>query len=377
MKDIISLKEYLNKNNRGENINEGILSSLSNLFTANYEIKNPILKELLREVDCPISWKETKLKNSILKLVDEFVATQAKTYAEELISARDKDAKEDAGDIVFDSETRFGSLKNKRLVEKASATLSAMKNLVSSSKTAKDAGATWVQIVYDEAVIATIQTALKNSEISDEIKAIEMNSLEKAQEQLNKEKKDIHEKNTKDFLKVYSKCHPTTMNNYKVAYENGTEAFNDLKKLIENKGIGVFDDNKSLDAFGINKGKNINNAVAAVTVLGLTGAYNEETTKDLIEKIKKSEGGEKNLAAAYTTADYIIGQLASDKYDAAMLKSLKQFMSTKSFGDVSSLIDRLVAYTASIAKSLSNSKYDDIAEVASRIYLNNDNVWNK
>ena len=252
-----------------------------------------------------------------------------------------------------------------------------MKNLVSSSKTAKDAGATWVQIVYDEAVIATIQTALKNSEISDEIKTIEMNSLEKAQEQLNKEKKEIHEKNTKEFLKVYSKCHPTTMNNYKIAYDDGTEAFNDLKKLIENKGSDVFDDDKSLNTFGINKGKKIDNAVAAVTVLGLTGAYNEETTKDLIGKIKKSEGGEKNLAAAYTTADYIIGQLANNRYDAAMLKSLKQFMNTKSFGDVSSLIDRLVAYTASIAKSLSNSKYDDIAETASRIYLNTENVWNK
>lgn len=377
MKDIVSLKEYLNENNRGESINEGILSSLSNLFTSNYEIKNPILRELLREVDCPISWKETKLKNSILKLVDEFVATQSKTYAEELINARDKDTKEDAGEIVFDSETRFGSLKNKRLIEKASATLSAMKNLVSSSKTAKDAGATWVQIVYDEAVIATIQTALKNSEISDEIKAIEMDSLEKAQEQLNKEKKDIHENNTKDFLKVYSKCQPTTMNDYKVAYENGTEAFNDLKKLVEKEGSDVFDDIKSLNTYSIDKGKKIDNAVATITALGLTGAYNEETTKELVEKIKKSEGGEKNLAAAYTTADYIIGQLASDKYDAAMLKNLKQFMSAKSFGDVSSLIDRLVAYTASIAKSLSNSKYDDIAEVASRICKNNDGIWTK
>ena len=335
------------------------------------------MRELLREVDCPISWKETKLKNSILKLVDEFVATQSKTYAEELINARDKDTKEDAGEIVFDSETRFGSLKNKRLIEKASATLSAMKNLVSSSKTAKDAGATWVQIVYDEAVIATIQTALKNSEISDEIKAIEMDSLEKAQEQLNKEKKNIHENNTKDFLKVYSKCQPTTMNDYKVAYENGTEAFNDLKKLVEKEGSDVFDDIKSLNTYSIDKGKKINNAVATITVLGLTGAYSEETTKELVEKIKKSEGGEKNLAAAYTTADYIIGQLASDKYDAAMLKNLKQFMSTKNFGDVSSLIDRLVAYAVSIAKSLSNSKYDDIAEVASRICRNNDNVWVK
>ena len=377
MKDIVSLKEYLNENHRGANINEGILSSIGNLFTSNYEIKNPILRELLREVDCPISWKETKLKNSILKLVDEFVATQSKTYAEELINARDKDTKEDAGEMVFDSETRFGSLKNKRLIEKASATLSAMKNLVSSSKTAKDAGATWVQIVYDEAVIATIQTALKNSEISDEIKAIEMDSLEKAQEQLNKEKKDIHENNTKDFLKVYSKCQPTTMNDYKVAYENGTEAFNDLKKLVEKEGSDVFDDIKSLNTYSIDKSKKINNAVATITVLGLTGAYSEETTKELVEKIKKSEGGEKNLAAAYTTADYIIGQLARDKYDTAMLKNLKQFMSTKNFGDVSSLIDRLVAYAVSIAKSLSNSKYDDIAEVASRICQNNDNVWVK
>ena len=60
MKNVKSYSEMMAQQNIIA-VNEGLLSNIKNLFAPDYEIKNPILKELLREVDCPISWKETRL----------------------------------------------------------------------------------------------------------------------------------------------------------------------------------------------------------------------------------------------------------------------------------------------------------------------------
>lgn len=357
MKNVKSYSEMMAQQNVVA-INEGLLSNIKNLFTSDYEIKNPILKELLREVDCPISWKETKLKNSVLKLVDEFVASQSKAYTEELTKAKDDDAKAETGEIDFGSESRFGSLKSKRLAEKASATLSALKNLVASSKTAGDAASRWIQVVYDESVIATIQTALESADIDNTLKEKEMSSLEKAQEKLRAENQETHDNNAKDFLTEFKTIRETSINGeYKPYYENGDNSFKELTDIISG---GKIDDVKKNG----NKGLSINSGksdAAAFIALGLAASTNEATTKDIIDRVKKGENGEEKLKMCYVTADGVLTALASEKCDMNFVKKIKEFTGAKSFGDVSSLIDRLITTAGSVITGQSvdlMKKYD-------------------
>ena len=344
MKNVKSYSEMVAQQNIIA-VNEGLLSNIKNLFASDYEIKNPILKELLREVDCPISWKETRLRNSVLKLVDEFVASQSKAYTEKLTKAKDDDAKEDAGEINFGSESHFGSLKSKRLAEKASATLSALKNLVASSKTAGDAASRWVQVVYDESVIATIQTALESADIDKTLKEKEMDSLEKAQEKLKEKNQETHDNNAKDFLTEFKTIKETSINGeYTAYYEKGDYSFKELTDIISDDKIDDIKKKGNKD-LSINPGKS---DAAVFVALGLAASANEATTKDIIDRIKKSEKGEEKLKMCYITADGVLTALASEKCDMNFVRKIKEFTSAKSFGDVSSLIDRLITTAGSV-----------------------------
>ena len=351
MKNVKSYSEIMAQQNIIA-VNEGLLSNIKNLFASDYEIKNPILKELLREVDCPISWKETRLRNSVLKLVDECVASQSKAYTEELTKAKDDDAKEGAGEIDFGSESHFGSLKSKRLAEKASATLSALKNLVASSKTAGDAASRWVQVVYDESVIATIQTALESADIDKTLKEKEMGSLEKAQEKLKEKNQEIHDNNAKDFLTEFKTIKETSINGeYTAYYEKGDYSFKELTDIISD---GKIDDikKKGNKDLSINSGKS---DAAVFVALGLAASTNEATTKDIIDRIKKGEKGEEKLKMCYVTADGVLTALASEKCDMNFVRKIKEFTGAKSFGDVSSLIDRLITTAGSVIAGQSDN----------------------
>jgi len=361
MKDVLTYTEIMVSRNAAS-INEGLLSNIKNLFTSDYTIKNPILKELLREVDCPISWKETKLRNSILKLVDEFVATQAKTYTEELIAAKDKDDKEGAGEITFDSESHFGTLKSKRLVEKASATLSALKDLASSSKTGGDAVTKWVQIVYDEAVIATIQTALNNTEIDGTLKEKETTSLEKAQKQLQEEVKKSHKENADAFKEAVQKyAKDQTIADYTPFIDKGESTFKVFTEIVTTGKIAE-KLGKGDKALGIDNGDNA--SLKAVVGLGLSAGAGEQTTAELIKNIKKEEQGRDKVNVAFTVADNIITELAlADKCNWDKVKQLKQFTGPKAFGQVSNLIDRLIAAGCDVLSGQPDKVTNNIAEL--------------
>lgn len=378
MKNVLSFRER-EELNRLSQVNEGLLSNISNLFTSNYIIKNKILKELLREVDCPISWKETKLRNSIYKLVDEFISTQSKAYTEELAKAKDSDEKESNGELVFDSETRFGSLKSKRLVEKADATLSALKNLVGTSKTAsKDVAMKWAQIVYDESVIAIIQTAIDTTELDDAVKEQQLELVKSGKENVDKAKNVIHKANADYFKKIAadvkgtindSKIYDSLMTNDSYS-KNLTSAITknniDMKSLKDTLTKIGFDNNNIDD----------DNAVrVAVVSLCLNNPSTSDEFKKTIETFKKddNEGGKK-LSLAYKMCDSVLTELLKSDPDVNKIKDIKPLFGEKSIGQLTDIMNQIMSFSGVSLESLrasakNNDSISDIVNNYNKLWI--------
>lgn len=350
MKDVITFSEMLRRDEVSR-INEGLLSSIKNLFTSDYVIKNKILRELLREVDCPITWKETKLRNSVYKVVDEFVASQSKAYAEELKAAKEKDTKEEEGEIVFDSESRFGTLKSKRLVEKANATLSALKNLVSSSKTGKEDATKWANIVYDLSVIATIQTALNEEEIDDKLKETETNALDAAQKKLQEEVTKAHDAAANDLKKAYNDVanKNRSISSYdklssKSALDGFTKALTDASKSKDHLTNFIDEKEYALNASDTNYDK-----VMGVAYAFLAGRVALDDS--IKEFAKNTKNADDVLNLAYGMCDAVLSTLAEEKPDNKVIDQLKPFFNgEKNIGNeagLSAIMQKL--YRASIS----------------------------
>lgn len=344
MKNVMSFRE-MDRYSRISQVNEGLLSAISNLFASSYTIKNNMLKELLREVDCPISWREAKLRNSIYKLVDEFVSTQSKAYAEELVIAKDKDDKEENGELVFDSESRFGTLKSKRLVEKANATLSALKNLVGTSKTAQDDVATkWAQIVYDEAVVAIIQTAIESTELDSKTKEDQLELVKYRQENVDKEKEAIHKGNA-EYFKKNSNLLDTTIgddNVYNSLFDN--QYAKDLGDILAKTEIDTSALNNIADKMGSGEIEDSSQENFAIVSYCLNYSATDDFKKTIDDFQKNDKEGKQKTALAYRMCDGVLTELSKSSPDANALKKVKPFFGEKTVGTLTDIMVQIMSY---------------------------------
>lgn len=305
-------------------------------FKSNYNIKNTLFKELIKDVDCPIGASKKKTRNTIYKTLDEYVTSQTELYIKELQDAKEEDAKTADYSVLDTSDaSRFGALKSKRLAEKASSTLNVLKSLVKSANIG-DAGANWIDIVFDFANIAVIKKALeKAAGVNNEMKSSLEKSLEAAQEEIEKNEDKNHGNNVSQYKKAVSNL------------KKGTYSINDYSILEKDNIQDSFD--RLFDGFADEKidsssaDKYVPSLVSLVLASSIEDANLTQSINDYIEKDPTNNQKVMNMFA-YRICDAYLTQCAQPNVDKKALNGLKDLFNKYSIGKVTELMNRILTH---------------------------------
>lgn len=304
-------------------------------FKSNYDIKNTLFKELLKDIDCPIGASKKKTRNTIYKILDEYVTSQTELYIKELQGAKEEDAKAaDHSLLDTDDTSRFGALKSKRLSEKAASTLNVLNSLVKSANIG-DAGSNWINIVFNLANIAIIKKALEKADgVSDEMMSSLEKSLNAAQEEIEKEEDKNHESNVSQYKKAVSNL------------KKGTYSINDYSILEKDNIQDSFD--KLFDGFADEEidnsaDKYVPSLVSLTLASSIEDADLTRSINDYIEKDPTNNQKVMNMFA-YRICDAYLTQCAQSNADKKALNGLKDLFNKYSIGKVTNLMNRILIH---------------------------------